>query len=186
VRLVRRFPEPGFGLADEGFSRVAIAGDSAGGGLALSLAALVRARQTVAPRAVIAISPWTDLTMSGKAVDDRASAYPLRDRSTLIDAAKTYHAGADPADPRASPLFGDVAGLPPIQIHVGDDEVLLDDSVRYASRVTDHRGSIELHVWEGMIHVFTSSIAILEAARHATDMMCDFLDAHLSGAVRTT
>lgn len=167
-------------LVDRGYTRIALAGDSAGGGLALALAALVSGRQRTSPKAVVAVSPWTDLTVSGLSVDARASADPLLDRQQLLDTAAVYLDGTDPSDPRASPLFGDVSRVPAIQIHVGEDEVLLDDSVRYAKRVDDNGGSAELHVWEGMLHVFTSSVATLEAARHATGMMGAFLAAHLA------
>jgi acetyl esterase/lipase len=168
------------GLVDHGFVNIALAGDSAGGGLALVLAALTHSHGKVRPKAVVAISPWTDLTVSGDSVASRAKVDPLLNRSKLVDCAKNYLVDADPADPRASPLFGNLSGLPAIQIHVGEDEVLLDDAVRYASRVEDNGAKVELHVWEGMLHVFTSSVATLQAAEQATLMMGAFLSGHLN------
>lgn len=164
-----------------GFTRIAIAGDSAGGGLTLSLIAIVNER-TVAPVAAVAVSPWTDLSVSGASMTTRASNDPILTSKKMIAAASQYLAGADSKDPKASPLFSSVAGLPPVLIHVGDDEVLLDDSLRYAERIERSGGSVQLHVWEGMIHVFTASITTLEAARTAMTDIGGFLAKHLRGA----
>lgn len=167
-------------LVAHGYTRIAIAGDSAGGGLTLALLAIVNDR-AVKPVAAVAVSPWTDMTSSGESALTRASFDPILDKDQMIAAAAQYLAGADPLDPRASPLFGTLGGLAPVLIHVGEDEVLLDDSVRYADIAQGAGGSVELHVWEGMIHVFTSSIAMLEAARTAMAGIGDFLATHLRG-----
>jgi epsilon-lactone hydrolase len=168
-------------LVAQGFTRIAIAGDSAGGGLTLSVLAVVNAR-TVAPVAAVAVSPWTDLSVSGASMTTRASHDPMLTSEKMVAAASQYLAGADAKDPRASPLFSDVAGLPPVLIHVGNDEVLLDDSVRYAEWAERSGGNVQLHVWEGMIHVFTASITSLEAARTAMADIGAFLGKHLVGA----
>jgi monoterpene epsilon-lactone hydrolase len=133
----------------------------------------------VKPLAAVAISPWTDMTGSGESYSSRAAADPILDRIKMMTCADQYLAGAEPRDPRASPVFASFAGLPPIMIHVGHDEVLLDDSVRYAEHVERAGGSAELHVWEGMLHVFTSNVAALEAARQATEGIGSFLASHL-------
>lgn len=166
-------------LVSQGFTRIAIAGDSAGGGLALALASFVSIEREAKPLAVVAISPWTDMTGSGESYSSRAAADPMLDRIKMMACADQYLAGAEPKDPRASPFFGSFAGLPSIMIHVGNDEVLLDDSVRYAEQVERAGGNVDLHVWEGMLHVFTSSIAVLEAARQANEGIGSFLAAHL-------
>lgn len=163
------------GLVEHGMRRIAIVGDSAGGGLTLALCAAIAARGDAAPAAAVAISPLTDLTASGESCQARAAADPILNRNEILACAATYLAGGDAADPRASPLFGSASGLPPIQIHVGEDEVLLDDSTRYADLVEQARGSADLHVWEGMPHVFTSSIAVFEAARSASRMIGRFI-----------
>jgi epsilon-lactone hydrolase len=72
-------------------------------------------------------------------------------------------------------LFGDLAGLPPVRIHVGEDEVLLDDSLRYAERLENEGGTVQVHTWEGMTHVFPSSVALLYAAKEALDDIGGFL-----------
>lgn len=166
-------------LVRQGFQRIAIVGDSAGGGLTLALLAHVSKQQQVKPMAAVAISPWTDMTMSGKSMDSRATADPLLTRAKMQDAAALFLAGADARDPRASPLFGELDGLPPTLIHVGEDEVLLDDAVRYAQRAEQAGSSVELHVWSGMVHVFTSSVLTLEAARQASQHIGAFLAQHV-------
>ncbi|WP_219894220.1 alpha/beta hydrolase [Aquisediminimonas profunda] len=162
-------------LVSRGYTRIAIAGDSAGGGLTLALAAFVSTYREVKPSALVAISPWVDMTASGESFVSRAAVDPMLDRGKIIACANAYLAGAAPEDPRASPVFGNFSGLPPILIHVGDDEVLLDDSVRFAEQVERAGGVADLHVWEGMLHVFTSSIATLEAAREAMGGIGSFL-----------
>ena len=171
------------GLAEAGVSRIAIVGDSAGGGLALVTAArMTRAAaddSVPRPSAVIAMSPWTDLTLSSDSMETRAHRDPLLTREALGTARGLYVADRNPADPDVSPLSGDLADLPPVLLHVGEDEVLLDDSHRYADRLGRAGSTAELHVWEGMIHVFPANLAILEAAREAVDSVGAFLRRHL-------
>lgn len=169
-------------LVSQDYTHIAIAGDSAGGGLALSLLAIACTERDVKPVAAVAISPWVDLTVSGETMASRVAVDPLLDSTKLTDSANLYLNGADPRDPRASPLFGRFDSLAPVLIHVGDDEVLLDDAVRYADLAERAGSSIELHVWEGMIHVFTSSIATLEAAKEAARGIAAFLAKQLLAA----
>lgn len=171
-------------LVAQGYERIAIVGDSAGGGLSLALLAALEGR-AVKPRAVAVVSPWIDLTLTGETLVSRAAADPLLDKTKLQEAATLYLGAADPAHPHASPLFSQVPGDTPILIHVGNDEVLLDDAVRYAEHVEASGGQADLHIWEGMLHVFTSSIDTLEASRLATDHIGQFLKANLeSGEAR--
>lgn len=169
------------GLVKQGITRIVIGGDSAGGGLTLALCAAIAARGDTAPAAAVAISPLTDLTASGESCRTCAAADPILNREEILACAATYLSGGDPGDPRASPLFGPASGLPHIQIHVGQDEVLLDDSTRYADMVEQTGGSVDLHVWEGMPHVFTSSIAVFEAARSALRMIGSFIADRVAG-----
>jgi acetyl esterase/lipase len=83
--------------------------------------------------------------------------------------------------PLASPLYGDLAGLPPVMMHVGEDDILLDDSVRYAGRLEHEGGTVHLHTWEGMMHVFLSNLARLQAANAALDNIGDFLKQQSNG-----
>ena len=165
-------------LVDSGFTRIAIAGDSAGGGLTLALVALLCGGGGTRPAAAVALSPWTDLTLSGGSQQSRAAVDAILNRATTARCAAFYLAGADASDPRASPLFSEVRNLPPILIHVGEDEILLDDSLRYAERLQPEGGGHELHVWEGMLHVFPTSLAELEAARAAIQSTGAFLAGH--------
>jgi monoterpene epsilon-lactone hydrolase len=184
-RLAPEHPFPGAvtdaqaayrGLVDAGFERIAIVGDSAGGGLTLSLLSLIRTQSGTRPVAAVTFSPWTDLALTGDSMTTRAAADPLLRRKELDDAARLYMGDRDRRDPLASPLFGDLAGLPPVLVHVGEDEVLLDDSLRFEGRCK----SAELHVWRGMVHVFPASLAVLNAAREALDHVGSFLRRHLA------
>ncbi|UDL88529.1 alpha/beta hydrolase [Mesorhizobium sp. PAMC28654] len=167
------------GLVETGYETIALAGDSAGGGLALSLLALVTAKATqgkgVMPRCAALMSPWTDLALTGGSMTARADADPLVKRAELKKAADLYLKGSDPTDARASPLYQDLGGLPPLLIHVGEDEILLDDSRRVAEAVTNAGGQAALHIWEGMTHVFPSNLSQLQAANEALDMVGAFI-----------
>lgn len=173
------------GLAAGGASAIAIVGDSAGGGLALVTATRMAAAATggAVPRpvATVAISPWTDLALTGDSIAARAGDDPLLTRAVLDQARITYLGAADPTDPRASPLYGDLAGLPPAMIHVGEDEILLDDARRMADRIAAAGSPVALHVWQGMIHVFPANLALLPAAPVALDIVAAFLRHHLRG-----
>jgi acetyl esterase/lipase len=166
------------GLAASGLSKLAIAGDSAGGGLALALLRLVTstANDATAPKplAAVVMSPWTDLALTGESVESRAKYDPMLTRNALNQAAQLYLGKQDRHDPNASPLYGEVTGLPPVMFHVGEDEILLDDSRRFANRIEAAGGDAQLHIWEGMTHVFPSNVA-LHAAKDALDEIGAFL-----------
>ncbi|HEY0252273.1 MAG TPA: alpha/beta hydrolase fold domain-containing protein [Kofleriaceae bacterium] len=147
-------------------SSVALVGDSAGGGLALAILPKVRAK------AIAVMSPWADLALASPSMATRAAADPFLTPAALRQAAAMYLGDHDPRDPNASPVYGDHAGLPPVLIHVGDAEILRDDSVRYAE--TSPR--CELHVWSGMPHVFPSSVGMFEASALALDHIGAFIE----------
>jgi epsilon-lactone hydrolase len=167
------------GLVRQGVRLIAIAGDSAGGGLALSLLAIEQAAaqngEGVAPSGAVVMSPWTDLALTGASLEDRAEDDPLVTKDMLSTAASSYLAGHDPYDSLVSPLYSDLSGLPPVQIHVGTSEVLLDDARRYADRFKAAGGDAVAHTWEGMMHVFPASIGALEASEAAMNMVAAFL-----------
>jgi len=161
------------GLIDTG-NRVAVVGDSAGGGLALGLLPAL-AVQGVAPVGAVALSPITDLTLAGASWASRTAADPYFTKeqvATLVDA---YLAGHDPVDPLASPLYAELTGLPPVRVHVGDDEVLLDDSRRYVARAVAAGVDATLDVWNGMPHGFVSGIGRIAAADRALAAIGAFL-----------
>jgi acetyl esterase/lipase len=140
-------------------------GESAGGGLALAVAARARADGLPMPLAIVAIAPWTDLTQSGDSMTYRAAQDPSLTKERLDAHAARYLAGADLRDPRASPLFADLAGLPQLLIHVGGDEVLLSDSERFveAARAVGVDATVE--IWPGLFHVWHRYYAEMEEAR---------------------
>ena len=124
---------------------------------------------------VAVLSPVTDLTLSGATYETRAEADPLFTRPQVAALVHSYLAGAHAEHPLASPLHGRLVGLPPVRIHVGDDEVLLDDSVRYAERAVTAGVDARLDVWLGMPHGFPGSIGKLKAAAQALDAVGAFL-----------
>ena len=171
------------GLIASGLTRIALAGDSAGGGLALALVGAQSGKDGAdklpAASAIAVMSPWLDLALAGESMRSKASSDPLLSLEALSTAARSYLGEKDPRDPRASALYGDLKGGPPIFLHVGEDEVLLDDARRYAAKVEDLGGSAELHVWQGMVHVFPANLALLRAAKEALELIGEFLRAHL-------
>jgi monoterpene epsilon-lactone hydrolase len=173
------------GLIASGLTRIAVAGDSAGGGLGLALVGAQSSKdgadKLLAPSAVAVMSPWIDLALAGESMKSKASSDPLLSLEALSIAARLYLGDKEPRDPCASALYGDLKGVPPVFLHVGEDEVLLDDARRYATKVEGIGGSAELHVWQGMIHVFPANLALLRAAREALELIGAFLRAHLVG-----
>jgi acetyl esterase/lipase len=167
------------GVVATGAQQVAIVGDSAGGGLALALLSAAHADAVagrgVPPVGAVVMSPWADLALTGGSMAERADEDPLVTRDMLRVASASYLGDHDPRDPQASPLYGDLAGLPPVQLHVGTSEVLLDDTLRFAARARDAGVDATAHVWEGMPHVFPSSLGALDAADQAFDVMAGFL-----------
>jgi len=142
-------------LLDQGLApaHIAIVGESAGGGLCLASLLAIRDEGLPFPAAGVALSPWTDLTCSGASYRTNA----MRDISTLgsWEVWSRYYIGPnDPCHPWISPLHGDLHGLPPIWIEVGDREILLDDSVCFAEKAKAAGVDVRLHVWEGMVHCF--------------------------------
>jgi acetyl esterase/lipase len=164
-------------LEKQGFENVAVVGESAGGGLALVTLAQIAADKGLSQAvAGVVLSPWTDLSLSGASMTDPEVEDPILSRDMLADAAKVYVGSADPRDPLASPLFESLAGLPPLLIQVGSDEILLDDSVRYARAAGDAGVPMTLEIWKGLHHVFQLNSSHLLSARRALDRVGRFVD----------
>ncbi|WP_246327142.1 alpha/beta hydrolase [Burkholderia guangdongensis] len=166
------------GLADIGIRRIAVTGDSAGGDLALVLASRLAGEAVASGPTIVgvaALSPVTDLTLSGETYDTRVDADPLFTREQASEVVRAYLGSADPAHPLASPLHARLVGLPPVRIHVGDDEVLLDDSRRFVERAVAAGVDARLDVWMGMSHGFAGSVGGLKAATQALDAIGAFL-----------
>jgi acetyl esterase/lipase len=141
----------------------------------VTLADLTRNPSGPAPVAGVAFSPWTDLAFTGASMKDPAIVDPLISYEYLQDCAAKYVGAYDPKDPLATPLFGDLKGLPPLLIQVGTDERLLDDSRQYARRALQAGVSVQLEIWEGMHHVFQLDVIHLETSRNALDRAARFL-----------
>lgn len=172
-----------FGLVERGYSRLAVTGDSAGGNLALGLLAFLAADTSAARNALVgavALSPVTDLTQSGESWKSRADADPYFLKSQAAELIRSYLAGQDASDPVASPLYADLAHVPPVRVHVGNDEVLLDDSVRFVERAVAAGVDARLDVWEGMVHGFLGGIGQLDASSKALRLVGKFLAEQLT------
>jgi acetyl esterase/lipase len=156
-------------LLSEGVAadRIAIAGDSAGGGLTLATLLALKDAGDALPAAAVPLSPWTDLEGTGESVRTRAAVDLMIQADRLKESADLYANGVDLREPRLSPLHGDYTGLPPLLIQVGDAEVLLDDATRVAAIATGAGVDVTLEVWDEMPHVFQAFIGILPEADKA-------------------
>jgi acetyl esterase/lipase len=170
------------GLVAKGINKIAVTGDSAGGNLALVLLAICAQADgsDMAPVGAVAISPVTDLALTGESYQTRAEADPYFTKSQVAGLVASYLGRANPKNPLASPLYGDLIGLPPIRVHVGDDEVLIDDSHRYVERAVAAGVDAELDVWMGMPHGFVTGVREFDAARQALNAIGAFLTGRMS------
>jgi acetyl esterase/lipase len=160
-------------------ARLVIAGDSAGGNLTLATLLRLRDEGGPLPAAAVALSPATDMTMSGESMRTRNEADPMLDSEGTPQVREAYCAGQDLKDPYISPLFGDLAGLPPLLIQVGDAEILLDDATRFAKRAEEAGVDITLEVWDEMIHVFQFFAPMLPEATEAIAVIGKFVKSHV-------
>ena len=166
-------------LLDKGHAaeRIAMGGDSAGGGLTVATLLAARDAGLPMPAGAVLISPWTDLTCATGSYVSCADLDPMIDAAGIRDTAATYLNGADARHPLASPNFADLAGLPPMLIHVGTDEVLLDDARDLEKRARAARVEAELEVWDGMIHVWHAFYQMLPEGERALDRLGDYISA---------
>jgi acetyl esterase/lipase len=155
---------------------IAVAGDSAGGGLALGALAALRDAGDPMPAGAILLSPWTDLALTGESLRTRAAVDVLIKPDRIAEDAALYLAGADPRHPYASPLYADLRGLPPLLVHVGDAEVILDDSTRLAAKAREAGVEVSLEIWDEMPHVFPAFAGLLPEADQAIERAGDWLD----------
>jgi monoterpene epsilon-lactone hydrolase len=139
----------GYGARD-----VVVAGDSAGGNLALVLCHRLRARNRMLPAALLLMSPWTDMTASGPSYEERAEIDPMLTNAYISAVREAYAPGRDLHSPELSPLFGDFLGFPPTLIQVGTHEILYSDAERLRDAMREARVPCRLEVWEDMWHVF--------------------------------
>ena len=158
----------GYGAGD-----VIVMGDSAGGNLALTLTLKLKEERRLLPRGLVLLSPWTDMTASGKSHESRAELDPVLDETYLRDMTENYAAGQDYSDPHLSPLFADLEGFPPSYIQVGNNEILLSDSTALHKKMIQANVPVKLDVYEGMWHVFQMSP--FKTAYDAMDRCAEFI-----------
>src|SRR5262249_33773834 len=154
---------------------VAVIGDSAGGGLVFSLMLRLRDEGLPLPAAAVALSPWTDLALTGPSLKLNAAADPMLNTDAPPQFVDDYLAGADPRTPYAAPLYGDHAGLPPSILQVGSDEVLLDAAVPMAARRRAAGCQVELEIWPRMPHVWHLFVPLIPEARRAIERIGAFV-----------
>jgi monoterpene epsilon-lactone hydrolase len=152
-----------------------VMGDSAGGGLTLGLLLKLRDESKALPAAAVALSPWTDLALTGLSLKTNAAADPMLNADDLPELARLYLGDADPRTPYASPLHGDPAGLPPVLIQVGSDEILRDDAVRMAALLRSDNPHSRLEVWRRMPHAWQLFVPVLPEAHQAIAQIGEFI-----------
>lgn len=158
----------GYGARD-----IIVAGDSAGGNLALTLLHQLKREERLLPRGLILLSPWTDLTSSGKSHEEKADLDPVLNKEYLNLAIERFTDSSDLRNPMISPLFGDFVGFPPTYIQVGENEVLLDDSERLYEQMGAANVSVHLDIYPNMWHVFQMSP--FKTAYEAMDRNAEFI-----------
>ncbi|MDD6628004.1 MAG: alpha/beta hydrolase [Lachnospiraceae bacterium] len=158
----------GYGARD-----IILAGDSAGGNLALSLTLKLKEEGRLLPRGLVLMSPWTDLTSSGKSYISKAEIDPVLNGAYLEKMIRNYAEGQELTNPLISPLFGDYVGFPPTYIQVGNNEILLDDSVMLYKKLLKANVSVKLEMFKGMWHVFQMSP--FKTAYEAMDKNAEFI-----------
>jgi epsilon-lactone hydrolase len=173
------------GLVEAGYQRIVVVGDSAGGGLSLALVARLadqgqqpNSSGGIQPVACVAMSPWTDLSLSGESHRAQVEQELYLTPTALRDLTQHYLAGSDLKQADASPLYGHFKGLPPLHLQVGTAEILLSDTLNYSTTALAHDVAITTHVWDDMPHVFPTAFAQLEAAESAMQQMAAFIQSH--------
>jgi monoterpene epsilon-lactone hydrolase len=164
-------------LVDQGIEpgRIILAGDSAGGGLAVALALFLRDAQEQLPGGIVCLSPWVDLTMSGETVATCSKTDPLISLETSLLHAGRYVGQHDPASPLISPVFADLHQLPPLFIQVGEHEILRSDSQRLAQNAHQAGVDATLEVWQGMWHLWHLSAGYMPESQRAIDKIGTFI-----------
>lgn len=160
--------------------QIVIAGDSAGGGLALATLVWLREHGLALPAAGVLLSPWVDLTMSGSSVRSRATSDRLVSLRGLQRAATWYVGAGDPAQPWASPLYANLHNLPPLLIQADDHELLLSDATRLAEKARASGVEVTLEVWDEMWHVWQAWAGSLPEGQQAIERIGAFIRHHLT------
>jgi acetyl esterase/lipase len=157
---------------------IVIGGDSAGGGLTFATMLELKGKGDPLPEAAFAISPWVDLAATGKTIVTKAEVDPIITESGLYYMASLYARDADLRSPLISPLYADLSGLPPVLIHVGTNEILLDDSRRMAEALRRAGVDCVLKEWKDLFHVF-HTVTGLPEAKKANKEIAAFIRSHI-------
>ena len=160
--------------------KIVVAGESAGGGLALSLLLSLRDAGLPLPAAAALFSPWTDLAATGDSIRTNTHRCAMFDGAGVAFSAHYYLGDTDPRHPVASPLYADLSGLPPLLIHVGADEVLRDDSTRLAERARAAGVRVELKIWPVVPHAWQLVPHLVPEARQSLRESAEFLRARVA------
>nr|WP_320026908.1 alpha/beta hydrolase fold domain-containing protein [uncultured Acetobacterium sp.] len=168
-------------LIEQGYQprNIVFAGDSAGGGIALATLLKCKDDGMPLPRVCAVFSPCTDMTISGASHMTRVKADPCTPKGANETYLDYYIGEGEPKHPYASPLFGDLSGLPPTIIQVGDNETLRDDSTRFAQKAKDAGVEIQIKVWKEMFHCFPLLAPMFPEATEALEEVCQFIWNHL-------
>ena len=158
--------------------RLAIAGDSAGGGLTVATLVALRDTGLPLPAAGVCLSPWVDLEGVGDSMTTKADVDPMVQRDGLLKMAAAYLAGESPRTPLAAPLYANLSGLPSLLIQVGTAETLLDDATRLAERARKAGVAVTLDPWEDMIHVWQAFAPMLPEGQQAIERIGEFIRGH--------
>lgn len=159
---------------------IVFAGDSAGGGIALSTLLKLKEEGMPLPAACVVFSPCTDATLSGDSHKTRLRADPCTPKGANETYLGYYVGSGNAKHPYASPLFGELNGLPPLMIQVGDAETLLDDSVRFAKKAEEAGVEVHLHTWEGLFHCFPLLAPMFREATQAMNEVYEFVHKKLA------
>jgi len=176
------------GLLDSGqdVARLAVAGESAGAGLAVVTLAAIGRAGLPQPAAAVLMSPWADLAGTGDSIKAKADVDPVITADAVRVRARDYLGGADAADPAVSPIYARMAGLPPLLIQAGSHEILLDDAIRLAARAAHDDVAVTLDVVPGVPHVFQAFAAILDEGQAALTRAGAFVRQHTGTAAAGT
>jgi epsilon-lactone hydrolase len=159
-------------------SRIAVSGDSAGGGLSAATLVAIRDAKLPLPAAGALLSPWVDMEGIGESMTSKDSVDPMVHKEGLLGMAKAYLGGQNPRTPLAAPLYADLAGLPPLLIQVGTSETLLDDASRLAERAKKAGVNVTYEPWENMIHVWQLFAPMLDEGQQAIEKIGAFVRKH--------
>ncbi|MYA61651.1 MAG: alpha/beta hydrolase [Dehalococcoidia bacterium] len=171
-------------LMSEGYApeRIAIAGDSAGGGLTVAILVSIRDQGLPMPACGVCLSPWVDMEGIGDSMTSRADRDPMVQKEGLVGMAGLYLADADPRSPLAAPMYADLEGLPPLLIQVGASETLFDDAVRLDNKARAAGVETSFEEWDDMIHVWHIFAPMLDEGQKAIERMAEFMREKWNGS----